>query len=73
MNDLPQDQPLPEYKILHAQKIADLTSQVNAALQEGWTPLGGVTFMLTDPKMPTSHQCAQALTRNLNPSPVNPA
>jgi hypothetical protein len=37
------------YKIIRGSDMIDLATAVNRAMQRGWTPVGGVVFVPTDP------------------------
>jgi hypothetical protein len=56
----------PEYKVLYANSIEELTTAVNAALLDGWTPSGGSQVFFLDPNDATQRFCSQAMTLNLH-------
>ena len=47
MHERETDPPVKDYMILQASSSRDLTRHVRAALQEGWTPQGGVSYGAT--------------------------
>ena len=50
-----------QYKILESKEVKELEKLVNAAIQEGWRPIGGVTYTLY-----VEFWCAQALVKGEN-------
>jgi len=53
-----------EYKIIHGKTPEDLEKKVNALIQQGWKPLGGVSItMRTQPDGAGNWWVAQAMVR----------
>lgn len=53
-----------EYTILFSSHIEVLSVQVNAAIKEGWRPIGGVSCAIaSNPGYRTEYQYTQAMVR----------
>lgn len=54
-----------EYKVLHEFGYGPLSMLVNQAIDEGWQPIGGITFgrMVFGNNLPDEYVWAQAMVR----------
>lgn len=53
-----------EYTILEERNTADLKSSVNAAIAEGWRPLGGVAASIDQRDLQTDYFYTQAMVKD---------